>query len=156
MTRSTGRSISDTVFCEDYRALYDEVHRRGGFVHGHFHTNFYEQEVLAEMYQKQDFDLAAEEEKINSYLQTGARVGFVAGSDTHDSRPANPRPEPGCPRPAGITGVWANKLDRASILDALRKRRCFATTGVRMLVDFRVNGQSVGSTVSGEIGRAHV
>ena len=137
----------DSVFCKDYRALYDEVHNRGGFVHGHFHTNFYEREVLAEMYQKQEFDLAAEEEKINAFLQTGARVGFVAGSDTHDSRPANPRPEPGCPRPAGITGVWASRLDRASILDALRNGRCYATTGVRMLVDFRINGQPVGGTV---------
>ena len=137
------------MFCEDYRALYDEVHNRGGFVHGHFHTNFYEREVLAEMYQKQEFDLAAEEEKINAFLRTGARVGFVAGSDTHDSRPANPRPEPGCPRPAGITAVWASRLDRASILDALRNGRCYATTGVRMLVDFRINGQSVGGTVRG-------
>jgi hypothetical protein len=136
-----------TVVCEDYRALYREVHRRGGFVHGHFHTRFYEGETLAEICQKQVQDPAVEEAKINRALRAGARLGIVGGSDTHDSRPANPFPEPGnVSQPAGLTGVWAERLDRGALFDAFHDRRCYATTGQRLLLDVRINGAWMGST----------
>ena len=120
-------------------------------MHGHFHTHFYVQEHLAEIYQKQRTDGEVEEEKINQYLMQGVKLGFVSGSDTHDSRPANPYKEPGpLAGVAGLTGVWAERLDRPSIFDALFNRRCYATSGVRMIVDFRVNGAWVGSTVQAD------
>ena len=82
-------------------------------MHGHFHTHFYVQEHLAEIYQKQRTDGEVEEEKINQYLMQGVKLGFVSGSDTHDSRPANPYKEPGpLAGVAGLTGVWAERLDR--------------------------------------------
>ncbi|MGH2354950.1 MAG: DUF3604 domain-containing protein [Chloroflexota bacterium] len=136
----------ETVFCADYRALYREAHARGGFVHGHFHTRFYEGETLAEIYQKQVVRPEPEEGRINAALRAGARLGIVGGSDTHDSRPANPHPERGTPKlPAGLTAIWAERLDRASLFDALRRRRCYATTGQRLLLDFRVNGAWMGA-----------
>jgi hypothetical protein len=135
-----------TIYCEDYRALYRVVHELGGFVHGHFHTHFYEGETLAEIYQKQVKDTDVEEAKINRALRQGARMGIVGGSDTHDSRPANPFPEPGGPsRPAGLTGVWAERLDRGALFEAFKQRRCYATTGQRLLLDFRVNGTWMGA-----------
>ena len=143
----TARYSPQTVVCADYRALYDLVRRHNGLLHGHFHTQFYAGEDLAEIYQKQPADLAAEERKINRALQAGLKLGIVGGSDTHDSRPTNPFPEPGPVRPAGITGVWADRLDRPALFVALRQRRCYATTGARMIVDFRVNGQLMGATV---------
>jgi hypothetical protein len=137
----------DTICCADYRELYRLVHQLGGFVHGHFHTSSYEGETLAEIYQKQVEDTAVEEAKINRALRQGVRLGIVSGSDTHDSRPANPFPEPGGPRlPAGLTGVWAERLDRAALFDAFKQRRCYATTGQRLLLDFRVNGAWMGAT----------
>lgn len=141
------RYSPETIVCADYRALYDLVRRHNGLLHGHFHTQFYAGEDLAEIYQKQPSDLVAEERKINGALQAGLKLGIVGGSDTHDSRPTNPFPEPGPVRPAGITGVWADRLDRPSLFAALRQRRCYATTGARMIVDFRVNGQLMGATV---------
>ena len=74
--------------------------RRGALIHGHFHTHFYVQEHLAEIYQKQQTDGVTEEEKINQFLMRGLKLGIVSGSDTHDNRPANPirsldRPVPG-------------------------------------------------------------
>jgi hypothetical protein len=112
----------DTVFCADYRELYAAVHRFGGFVHGHHHTRFYEGETLAEIYQKQVADPGVEEARINRALQAGVRLGIVAGSDTHDSRPANPHPEPWTPRfPAGLTGVWAERLDRGALFEAFSR-----------------------------------
>ena len=141
------RYSPETIVCADYRALYDLVRRHNGLLHGHFHTQFYAGEDLAEIYQKQPSDLVAEERKINRALRSGLKLGIVGGSDTHDSRPTNPFPEPGPVRPAGITGIWADRLDRPALFAALRQRRCYATTGARMIVDFRVNGQRMGATV---------
>ena len=137
----------DTVYCSDYQEFYREMKRRGALIHGHFHTFFYVQEHLAEIYQKQQTDGLTEEEKINQFLMRGVKLGIVSGSDTHDNRPANPYKEPGPSGPAGLTGVWAERLDRATLFDAFFNRRCYATTGVRIIVDFRVNGAWVGSTV---------
>lgn len=140
----------DTVYCRDYQEFYREMKRRGALIHGHFHTHFYVQEHLAEIYQKQQTDGVTEEEKINQFLMRGAKLGIVSGSDTHDNRPANPYKEPGPSGPAGLTAVWAERLDRPTILDAFFNRRCYGTTGVRIIVDFRVNGAWVGSTVQAE------
>ena len=145
--RLVAKFSRETIYCRDYRSLYDEVHKLGGIVHGHYHTLFYEGETLAEIYQKQQFDVDAEEEKINKHLRAGMKLGIVGGTDTHDSRPGNPFPEPGPARPGGLTGVWAEKLDRRSILDALKDRRTYATTGVRMIIEFQINGRPMGSTV---------
>jgi hypothetical protein len=140
----------DTVYCRDYQEFYREMKRRGALIHGHFHTNFYVQEHLAEIYQKQQTDGVTEEEKINQFLMRGVKLGIVSGSDTHDNRPANPYKEPGPSGPAGLTAVWAERLDRPTLFDALFNRRCYATTGVRIIVDFRVNGAWVGSTVQAD------
>ena len=140
----------DTIYCRDYQEFYREMKRRGALIHGHFHTHFYVQEHLAEIYQKQQTDGVTEEEKINQFLMRGVKLGIVSGSDTHDNRPANPYKEPGPSGPAGLTGVWAERLDRSTILDAFFNRRCYATTGVRIVVDFRVNGGWVGSTVQAD------
>lgn len=140
----------DTVYCSDYQEFYREMKRRGALIHGHFHTHFYVQEHLAEIYQKQQTDGVTEEEKINQFLMRGVKLGIVSGSDTHDNRPANPYKEPGPSGPAGLTGVWAERLDRPGIFAALFNRRCYATTGVRIIVDFRVNGNWVGSTVQAD------
>ena len=140
----------DTVYCRDYQEFYREMKRRGALIHGHFHTHFYVQEHLAEIYQKQQTDGVTEEEKINQFLMRGVKLGIVSGSDTHDNRPANPYKEPGPSGPAGLTGVWAERLDRPTLFDALFNRRCYATTGVRIIVDFRVNGAWVGATVQAD------
>jgi hypothetical protein len=137
----------DTVFCKDFRELADFVDDKGGFVQGHHHTAFYERETVSEIYQKQQMDPRIEEAKINRAIQfQGLRLGIVGGSDTHDSRPANPDPEPGPSNPAGLTGVWCERLDRDSLFDAFRNRRCYATTGPRIYVDYRVNGIPMGGT----------
>ncbi|MBI3681265.1 MAG: DUF3604 domain-containing protein [Acidobacteria bacterium] len=66
------------------------------------------------------------------------RLGVVGGSDNHDLF---------MERPTALTAVLADKLDRRSLFDALRKRRCYATTGERIVLDVRVNGQPMGSVV---------
>jgi hypothetical protein len=49
---------------------------------------------------------------------------------------------------AGIMAVYADELTRQGILRALRSRRCYATTGERIILDFQVHGHPMGSEIS--------
>ena len=48
----------------------------------------------------------------------------------------------------GLTAVIAPELTREAIIQALRERRCYATTGARMVLDFRVNGHGMGEEIT--------
>jgi hypothetical protein len=80
---------------------------------------------------------------VRTGLARGFRVGFTGGTDNHCGWPAR-----GPRRWAALTGVYAAKFTRAGIMDALHARRCFATTGARIAIDFRLNGQPMGSEVA--------
>src|SRR5262249_51741109 len=42
------------------------------------------------------------------------------------------------------TGIYTEELTREAVFDAIRSRRCYATTGVRMIMDFRADGRWMG------------
>ena len=48
----------------------------------------------------------------------------------------------------GLTCVLANAKTRDGIFAALKARRCYATTGARILLDFMINGATMGSIIS--------
>jgi hypothetical protein len=73
----------------------------------------------------------------------GWRLGVIGGSDGHDLYGE---------RISGLTGVYATELTRPAIFDALRKRRCYATTGEQIVLDFRVNGRFMGSEITASDG----
>ncbi|MBN1352034.1 DUF3604 domain-containing protein [candidate division KSB1 bacterium] len=79
-------------------------------------------------------------------LAMGHRLGVVGGTDTHFSQPG--RPVDGPFDLGGITAIIAPKLERCTLWDALHARRCYATTGERILLDFRMNGQLMGSQLA--------
>ena len=86
---------------------------------------------------------------VQNALAMGWRVGFTAGGDDHRGHPGdNYRPDRG-PRQytAGLTAVYAHQLTRASLWQALWNRRCYGTTGARMIVEFSVNGHPMGSEI---------
>lgn len=90
---------------------------------------------------------------VRNALARGHRLGFVGGTDSHASRPGSY----GIPgdlwgRLGGVTAVMCERLDRESLFAALKARRCYATTGARMIIDFTVNGQPMGSELSFEVG----
>ena len=64
-------------------------------------------------------------------------MGFIASGD-HNSMGV------------GVAALWVKELSREGILEALRSRRCFATTGDKMIIDFRINGSIIDSTVKSE------
>jgi len=76
-------------------------------------------------------------------LAMGHRLGVVGGTDTHFSQPG--RPALGPFDLGGLTAVIAERLDRDAVWQALHDRRCYATTGERILLDFRANGRMMGS-----------
>ena len=82
-------------------------------------------------------------------LALGHRIGFVGGTDSHHAQPGRNT----CSMAGvdfhdhitgGLTAVIAPELTREAIIQALRERRCYATTGARMVLDFRVNGHGMG------------
>lgn len=54
------------------------------------------------------------------------RLGFVASGDHNGMG-------------VGLACLWVREVSRKGILEALRARRCFATTGDKIVVDFRLN-----------------
>ena len=84
-------------------------------------------------------------ERIHEALSNGYRFGFLGNSDNH-------RRTPGLG--GALTGIYAESLTPAAILDALRNRRVYTTSGSRIIVDSRANGALMGqeaATPSGQV-----
>ena len=72
-------------------------------------------------------------------FEKGYRVGIVGNSDGHKGRPGADFPGASFfGSQGGLTCFIAPRLDRDAIFDAMRRRRHFATTGNRMLLDVAV------------------
>jgi hypothetical protein len=66
-------------------------------------------------------------------LNRGYDFGFTSGGE-HEG--------------VGVTGVYAREFTRQGIFEALRDRRTYGTTGDRIVVDFRLDNQPIGSRLS--------
>ena len=82
-------------------------------------------------------------------LALGHRLGFVGGTDSHHAQPGrNTCSMAGVDfhdhMTGGLTAIIAPELTREAIIQALRERRCYATTGARIVLDFQVDGHGMG------------
>lgn len=77
-------------------------------------------------------------------LERGYRLGFVGSGDSHDGHPGLSHVASGT---GGLAGIMAEELTMESILEALRRRRVYATNGPRILLRMAVDGWPMGSTV---------
>jgi hypothetical protein len=90
------------------------------------------------------------------FLKKGQRLGIIAGTDGHYGNPSYgylyakekqgkrllfKNQEIGM----ATMAVFAEKRTRKSILNALYDRHCYATTGDRIILDFRADGHIMGS-----------
>lgn len=84
---------------------------------------------------------------INALLK-GCRFGFVAGGyddrgiyeSLYDSDQAQ--------YSAGLTAIYSKEQNRNALMDALRNRRCYGTTGAKMIIGFEIAGNPMGSALS--------
>ena len=72
----------------------------------------------------------------------GYRLGMIASSDNHVGMPG--RSYPGdrqihTPFKGGLCAVWCESLTREAIFAALKARRCYGTTGARIVVRFSIS-----------------
>lgn len=110
---------------------------------------------------------------VQDALDMGRRLGLIASSDSHNGHPGltglydhtsyDPALDldrvshlPQIPHyqrvPADrmrgcLVAVYAEELSREAVFDALASRRCYATTGTRPIVAFRVNDAPMGSSI---------
>ena len=83
-------------------------------------------------------------------LARGYRLGMIASSDNHVGMAGRSYPhdrQVHTPFPGGLAAVWAPELTREAIFDALRARRCYGTTGARIILDVWVMDHPMGSIV---------
>ena len=67
-------------------------------------------------------------------METDPALGVIAAGDIHSARPGD----------LGLVAVFAGSANRGVILDALRARRVYGTTGARIVLEFEVNGVGMG------------
>lgn len=80
-------------------------------------------------------------------LERRYTLGFVGGSDSYTGRPGDDRPGHQLRRYAksGLTGIYATALTLEAILDAIKARRCYATTGARIVAALSGDGHPMGA-----------
>lgn len=84
-------------------------------------------------------------------LELGYKVGVVCNSDGHKGRPGAEGPGAGMFGIAGgLTCIFAEELTREALFKALKARRCYGTTGARMILDFEADGHLMGEEISTE------
>jgi hypothetical protein len=82
-------------------------------------------------------------------LRRGYRMGVIAGSDGVDGRPGNSHPGHLSVRNVrgGLTAIAAPVLTRDALWQALKDRHCYATTGERILLEFRAGSARMGDAI---------
>lgn len=99
---------------------------------------------------------------LHDAFEMGYRVGIVANSDGHKGRPGSSYPGASLfGAVGGLTCLYMPELTREALVDCLRRRRHYATTGGRMHLDVRAEFPEGGTLYHddpalGKVGRSHV
>jgi uncharacterized protein DUF3604 len=95
-------------------------------------------------------------------LNAGFKIALLGGSDTRFGTPGRSGWEDDWGNSiryerTGLTAVAADELSRDAVFDALKARRCYATTGERIELSFSINHEPMGSVLTApETLRLHV
>lgn len=141
--------------------LAEQVRGHKATIVPHLHAGglmtFYDPELvwIIEAFSAHHFDLkkggfARFEGMWQEYLAAGHRVGLVGGSDNHNARAGQDSyfPWETDHRRDALMAVWASELTREALWEAMHARRVYATTGVRIYLDVRLNGHRMGEEFS--------
>ena len=80
-----------------------------------------------------------EKNEIRKKLRSGQKLTFIGSSDTHRALPG---------LGGALTGVYATSLDPDALFEGYRKGRTIATQGNRTVIDFRINEEISGASLS--------
>ncbi len=73
-------------------------------------------------------------------LARGYRLGIMASSDSHFDHPGA--------YDNGLIAAYADDLSRRSLWDAFKRKSIYGVTGDRIILDFRINGEPMGSSIT--------
>lgn len=86
-------------------------------------------------------------------LRQGLHIGFICATDDHSGRPGTspPTAQPDFGHHGGLAAVYAAVNTREAVWAALRARRCYGTTGPRILLWTEIAGHPMGAecTING-------
>lgn len=91
---------------------------------------------------------------IEEAMKRRLKVGFVGSSDDHTCRPGMSYPlskdgkASSFDVASGYAAIYAKELTREGIWEALKARRCYATTFNRLFLDVRVDGHYMGEEIT--------
>ena len=143
---SGGPLVHFTEVGNDIARLNAAVEQAGGITlsqHNAFKLSGHPVEVGLELTSGWSNYIAQRPKLFHDPLNNGARLGFTANGDTH-------RRAPGLS--GALTGIYAEELTAESVLDALRKRRCFATMGSQIFLDTRAGNAMMGGAAAASDG----
>lgn len=87
------------------------------------------------------------DQMVDAVMRRGRRFGFIACSDGHGLLYHHGVGRKRDPFRCGLTAVQAEDCTREAILSAIRERRCYATSGVPILLDLRAGDAPMGAAV---------
>jgi hypothetical protein len=83
---------------------------------------------------------------VRDVLDRGYRFGFVGSGDSHDGHPGLAQFAAGT-NSGGLAAIISDELTRESVLEAMRKRRVYATNGPRILLRTALGAYPMGSSI---------
>ena len=83
---------------------------------------------------------------VRDALDRGYRLGFVGSGDGHDGHPGLTWIAAGI---GGMAGILSEDLTREGVLEAIRARRVYATSGARVFLRVTLDGEPMGSVLAG-------
>ena len=81
---------------------------------------------------------------VRDVLDRGIRFGFIGSGDSHDGHPGLAHLASAS---GGVAAILAEERTREAVLDALRSRRVYATSGQRILLRASLGGHRMGATI---------
>ncbi|TFH22161.1 MAG: DUF3604 domain-containing protein, partial [Myxococcales bacterium] len=84
---------------------------------------------------------------VRDTLDHGYRFGFIGSGDSHDGHPGLVHFQ-AAPAHGGVAAILAEDNTRAAVLDALRRRRVYATNGARIWLHVDLDGEPMGSALA--------
>ncbi len=81
---------------------------------------------------------------VRDALLRGYRLGIIGSGDTHDGHPGQRTVGAAV---TGLLGVYSPELTREAVWEAFQRRQVYATTGPKIILDFRAANSPMGSEI---------